>query len=70
MSFVQREHDRLDDEFRKMAEVDPRREALRAARQALAWALEPEGYKAPLLSIMGNHLGLEDCLAHNRPPSS
>jgi hypothetical protein len=72
MSFIDRERERIDREYRSIPETDPRRPVLHAARQALAWALEPEGFMPPLQSIIGsdNLPNSKDCSAHSRPPSS
>jgi len=70
MSFVQREHDRLEDAMALIPTSDPRWRQLHAARQALGWALEPTGFKAPSKSIMGSLSNSEDCLERIRPPES
>lgn len=41
---------------------------LYAARQALAWALQPEAYRSPYDSIMGNQPTSANCQAEHRPP--
>lgn len=70
MSFIQRELDRIGDALR--ADLAGNRYAqLYAAQQALAWAMEPDGFAAPSVMLMGTPAGSEDCSAHPRPtPSS
>jgi hypothetical protein len=44
---------------------------LYAARQALSWAMNPEGAASPYLMIMGGiPAGLGDCPAEHCPPRS
>ena len=60
MSFIQRELDRIE---RALAEPRATDEYSRlyAAQQALAWALEPKGFKAPYDMVMGTPSTPEDC---------
>lgn len=44
--------------------------ALYAAQQALAWAMNPQGFASPYAMITGIREGSEDCLADSRPPLS
>lgn len=62
MSFIQREIDLLHSAIVE-TENDSEREKLYAARQALAWALEPTGFKSPLNMIRGIPEALEGCSA-------
>ena len=52
MSFVQRELDKINAEIVKGVAPN-RRDELYAAQQALSWALDPTGAKAPYNMIMG-----------------
>ncbi len=52
MSFIQRELDRIHASLGTERD-NAKYAALYAAQQALAWALEPGGFKAPYSSIMG-----------------
>lgn len=63
MSFIQRELDQIGVALRKTQEVGAY-DRLYAAQQALSWALDPSGFKAPYAAIMGTLEGLEDCSAH------
>ena len=72
----------MDQTKRISAEIDRIRQALaaepdqtkalelRAANQALSWALEPQGAAAPFPVIMGIQAEREDYLAECRPPQS
>lgn len=51
MSFVQREYERIADAMR-VPQSDDRYCQLYAAQQALAWALDPEGFAAPSATIL------------------
>lgn len=42
-------------------------EGLYVAQQALAWALEPRGYKSPYDLVMGTQANSEDCSSHPSP---
>ena len=68
-SFIQREIDRLS-----AAIVDPgqanQRAELYAAQQALAWALEPSGFRSPYGAIMGIPEAPEDYQAPPHPVPS
>lgn len=66
MSFIQREIDRI----RADLIVNPDQRELYAAQQALCWALEPGGVRAPYAMIMGIEEAPEDCSAQRRPPQS
>ncbi len=69
MSFIQRELDRINSLLGDGS--NPHYAELYAAQQALAWALEPTGYKAPLDAVMKDTLAdSEDYSVHTRPPSS
>jgi hypothetical protein len=70
MSFIRREWEILDARLRATEESDPLWKPLRAARQALAWALDPECFKRPSLSVMGSRQGSEDCPSKSCPPQS
>jgi hypothetical protein len=57
MSFIQREHDRLM-VFCTQTPPGPAYEALYAAKQALAWALDPLYVASPTMQVK-RHYGLE-----------
>ena len=69
MSFVQRELDRIAARLR--SDVPESEYAqLYAAQQALSWALEPRGFKAPYDAITGTPEGSEGCPSSSyRDPS-
>lgn len=67
MNFIQREIDRLRLEL--LAGHD-RAAEIYAAQQALEWALEPSGIKAPYALIMGTQVSSKDCSGHPRQQSS
>lgn len=69
MSFIQRELDRIEVAM-KQPQFGDSYEKLYAARQALAWALEPIGFAAPFASITGNPEAPIDCSGRIRPPLS
>lgn len=60
MGFVQRELDRITLALREPHFAEKENQ-LRAARQALSWVLEPEGFNSPFNSIVGNRPNSEDC---------
>jgi len=70
MSFIARELDRIGSRLRELHPSDLEYEKLYAAQQALSWALEPTGFKAPYDMIMGTPEGSEDCSARSHPPLS
>jgi hypothetical protein len=71
MSFVARELDRISARLRDPEHLPPGKyELLYAAQQALAWTLEPEGFKAPYDAIMGIPAEPEDCSERSRLASS
>ena len=66
MSFVQREIDRLHNAM--VADPDGEQwKELHAARQALAWALEPNGVASPADVLMGIQVRREGYPAKSRP---
>ncbi len=69
MSFLQRELDRVQRALRDPSNKD-RYDELYAARQALAWASEPNGYASPMKMLTGILGDSEGCSALPRPPSS
>jgi ribonuclease HI len=70
MSFVSRELEKLSRALQSEPQGNHYAE-LYAAQQALSWAMEPQGFKAPLVMIMGTQQGSEGCQAYrNRPQSS
>jgi hypothetical protein len=69
VSFVQREIAKLNSAI--VAEPEGfRREQFYAAQQALAWALEPTGFRSPFNMIMGIQEAPECCLDEPRPTLS
>lgn len=69
MSFIQREIDLLREAIIGATD-ESEREQLYAAQQALAWALEPTGFKAPLNMIRGTREAQEDCQVEPHPVQS
>ncbi len=69
MSFIQRELDRLGRALRDPQAPDSYAK-LYAAQQALAWAMEPDGFASPTLTIMGTREGSADCSDPPRHPQS
>jgi hypothetical protein len=70
MSFVQRELNKIRRAL-GTPETNPEYDRLYAAQQALAWALEPDGFAFPLRMInVDTPEGSEDCSAHPRQPWS
>jgi hypothetical protein len=69
IGFVQRELDRIQTAIALRDKYSPKRDArLRAASQALSWALEPVGFASPWEVIMGTHPEQEDCSASPHLP--
>lgn len=66
MSFVQRELDKIAGALREPHLAD-KYEQLYAAQQALSWALNPSGFRAPYDEIMGILAAPEDCPASIHP---
>ncbi len=69
MSFIQRELDRISAALRESPDRN-NYARLYAAQQALSWATDPGGFRAPFQAIMGTQADLEDCLAHPHPQPS
>ena len=70
MSFIERELDRITKALHERHEEDDIYRQLYAAQQALSWALEPEGVKAPYSTIMGTPEATADCPSSSyRDPS-
>jgi hypothetical protein len=73
MGFIERELERISEAVRarqaQRSDTDEYRQ-LRAAQQALSWALEPVGFRAPFDTIMGIHPDSKDYPGDNRPPQS
>jgi hypothetical protein len=72
MSFIQRELDSLVDALR-VPQTPDNYAKLYAAQQALAWAMEPEGFASPLVAIARSSaepvMGIqEDSEGCSRPP--
>lgn len=68
MGYLQREIDRLHDGLLALKDSDEKYKCLHAARQALEWAQEPNGVKAPYEAIMGTREGQGDCSDELHPP--
>lgn len=66
---INKEADRLRSALLEAPQGD-RYDRLYAAQQALAWASDPQGFKAPYDLIMGTPAGSEDCSERSRPPQS
>ncbi len=69
MGFVERELERIEVALREPRSAEEWNQ-LYAAQQALSWALEPIGFKAPYDTIMGTQEGSEDCPSPLSPPRS
>jgi hypothetical protein len=72
MAFVERELSRVSARLRAGTLPDDKRAQLYAVQQALAWALEPDGFKAPydLVIAPSTPEGSEDCPALLSPGKS
>lgn len=69
MSFIQRELDRISDALRANPHGNDY-DRLYTAQQALAWAIDPEGYASPMKHIRGTQEGSADYSeGPHRPPS-
>jgi hypothetical protein len=62
MGFIERELDRISAALREPRPADEYNQ-LYAAQQALSWAQEPTGFRAPYATITGTEAGSEDCPA-------
>ena len=69
MSFIDRELARLNRALDQGA-GNPRYPEIYAAQQALAWACDPEAFRAPWDYLSGIPASSEDCLAVRRPAQS
>jgi hypothetical protein len=69
MSFLQKEADRVRSALLQTP-MGHAYDRLYAAQQALAWAIEPQGFKPPYDMIMGTPADSEDCPVHTHLPSS
>lgn len=69
MSFIQRELDRISAALVETPTANDY-DSLYAAQQALSWALEPTGIKAPFAMIRGIQEVTADCLADRHPMPS
>jgi hypothetical protein len=71
IGFVQRELDRVQKAIALREAPSPECDVrLRAASQALSWALEPIGFASPYDVIMGTHPERADCSASPHLPES
>jgi hypothetical protein len=70
MSFVSRELDRISARLRHPDIPADQYEKLYTAQQALAWALEPEGFRSPYDAILDIRGDSEGCSESSCPPSS
>jgi hypothetical protein len=52
MSFIQRELDKLETELLAAEHGSPLYERIYAARQALSWALDPNGFASPYAMLL------------------
>lgn len=68
MGFIERELERIQSALGNPG--DPNFDRMFAAQQALAWALEPTGFKSPFGSITGSPEALADYSAGSCPPQS
>lgn len=69
MSFVQHELDRIRAALGS-TQNGQEYERLYAVQQALSWALEPTGFRAPYATILDIPEETEDYLADPHPPQS
>lgn len=70
MTYIQRELDRLERAL-DAGVGNPRYYEIYAARQALAWAVDPGAARSPYGYLMNTFSGSKDCLAGScRSPSS
>ncbi len=65
-SFVQRELDRIHNALGD-ERTNPKYPEMYAAQQALAWALEPSGFRSPFDSVMGTQEAKEGCPGYRHP---
>ncbi len=63
---VKAEIDKVNQALREGPD-QPYAQGLYIAQQALAWALEPGGYKPPFDLVMGIQEGSEGCSSHPHP---
>ena len=68
MGFIERELERIQSVLGNPG--DPNFDRLFAAQQALAWALEPTGFKSPFCSITGSPEALASYSEGSRLPPS
>jgi hypothetical protein len=66
IGFVERELSRISAALREPRFAD-QYDRLYAAQQALAWVLEPEGFRSPYAAVTGTPEGSGDCSAHLHP---
>lgn len=66
MNFIQRELDRIAVALHEPRSAEQYNQ-LYAAQQALSWALEPGGYKAPYDTVTGTPADSADCSADLHP---
>lgn len=69
MTYIQRELERLERALDNGV-GNPRYPEIYAARQALAWAVDPEAFRAPYAYLNGTPEGSADCPAGPCPPRS
>jgi len=69
MTYIQRELERLERALDNGV-GNPRYPEIYAARQALAWAVDPESARSPHAYLSDIPVGSRDCPACHRPPRS
>lgn len=73
MGFIERELERISEAVRarqgENANTDEYRQ-LYAAQQALSWALDPTGFRAPFDTVMGIPVAPVDCQAGSHQAES
>ncbi len=69
MGFIERELEKISAALRE-SQAAEHYDRLYAAQQALAWVLEPTGFKAPYNAIMCTEEDSKGCLSESRPVSS
>jgi len=61
MGFIERELERIREALRQADQATDRYRQLYAAQQALSWALEPIGFRAPYDAIVDTPADAGDC---------
>lgn len=73
MGFIERELERISEAVRARQADQSNTEEYRqlyAAQQALSWALEPDGFRAPYDMVMDTPVRPADCSENKHQPQS